>query len=903
MLKFADLLVDNKSEKSKIEFFSQKFLNSYFPLLMLYLGRVDSFTVKINVDEDDPYTIISITQDEIRDFFDQSDFDKSVDEVKRNLGLTDLATDIWNSIPMFHLLAYRDEKGVNNIGLCIKENTDHILFNILKILAIQEEDILKVGKVYTFLNLWEIGTIGAGLSNKGKEDSIHFEEWIKKFEDAIVKIQAYSRDRLWAQPEELTDIMLSLRDSKGPIFNPFAGLASFSVKSLKDDIGYYNTELALHDDYYGQEIDSITWAVGKLRLLAYNTNSENYVLSDSNKWIDKTFNYIFSTPPFGTKIKNEDGKMEYADSFVLRRSVDTMENGGLTACVVPASFLTRKDTYELRKLLVENRLIEKVVALPEGVFLPYTNIKTALIVLRNKRNNSVKFIDATRFYKVDGRERKLNRSFIKNLIQYNEYPEYEYRDTDKALLQVVKSEFLSSITNCRFDEIIEKDYILNVHTYIRHSSLSKEGYEDIYLGSIFFPIQKDREEIVKKTKPENYFQFGRCVDLNDLSSNPYHPYIDYSSLYYTEKAENFEAVQGPAILFSLQGDFRASLLKDDQIVFIPKGIIEAFGYDPKEYYGEYIVNELYKPYVKDEIEDFEIIDSRSGDDICLITILSPKADKYEWKRDVPTLQKEALILEKNERILALEEQISEMKDSSKGEYVKSLRQRKHRIQQVMNELCPAFSLLDKFRTERGKLNNDDIIGKRTGKTVNDYFVLIGNAIDKVESMITNIVDEDEWGESEIFKLKDFIYEFSQRNLSDRFVIKVNYNVNDGIGEDGILVSINRDKLAIVFENIIANARRWGFVNSKRIDYCVRIDVDKPSSNIVRIRVANNGEPIHPSLDRSRIFEWGIGNHTGYGTWQVKNIIEHYLGSVELKEYPEDEAGFQTEYEIVLPAYV
>ena len=357
------------------------------------------------------------------------------------------------------------------------------------------------------------------------------------------------------------------------------------------------------------------------------------------------------------------------------------------------------------------------------------------------------------------------------------------------------------------------------------------------------------------------------------------------------------------MLFSLKGEFRVSLLKDDQVVFVRKEDIASFYYDPKENFGEYIVNELSKQYVREDISDMELAETRTANDIELISILSPVFDKYDWNRNRVSAQKEALILEKDRRLLNLEQQLAELKDTRHDEYIKSLRQRKHRIQQVMNELCPAFSLLDKRRKESGVLHNEDIVGKRTGKTVSDYFSLIGGAIDKVETMITHFVDEDEWGESEFLKLKEFLKATSERNLSDRYSVIVNYHVNDGFGEDSIMVSLNSDKFATVFENIFSNALKWGFTDSTRNDYCIRIDVDKPNLNQVRIRVANNGEPIHPSLNRERLFEWGIGNHTGYGTWQVKNIVEHYLGTVALREYPDDEAGFQTEYEIVLPAYL
>jgi type I restriction enzyme M protein len=910
MLKFADLNVEEKS--NKIDSFMQNFPNSYLPLLMMYIGRYDLLDIVENPQDSDKQIILQVTRQEIKSFFEgskwerpyyeiQAEVDASLKKAIEGKNYDRILVSIFET-PFYKILEYKDNDEICTIGMRLKDKGNQCLFNIYNILSIPDEQIEKSSIVLLFWLLWDI-EVDASITfpYSEKEDEFQTDKWLSAFEEALSKIQAYSREKIWMQPAELTQVVLS-KKLKGRLLNPFAGLASYSVNIMFDEEGLYNKDHELGDYYIGQEIDEQTWAVGKLRLLAYQTDSKYYTVSDSSLWTDKYFPNIMSTPPFGIKIMNEEGIMENADNFVLRRSIETMTEGGMTACVVPASFLTRKDSYDLRKRLIKGKLVDTVVALPEGIFLPYTNVKTAIIFLTNTVNNNIKFVDATTYYTVNGRERKLAVKAVMRLIEFDEFPDYLYH-SEELNLQEIKSKFLSSICICRNEEIVEKDYSFNVHSYIRHSQNANERYEVLYLDHIFFPVTKDRDEIVRKTKPEKHLETGRLVMLNDLSTNPLLPYFDSNSLPRVKFDDALEAIQGPAMLFSLHGEFRVSLLREEQMVFVPKDDIAAFGYDSEVYYGEYIINELFKPYVKEYLIDLEMEEERTDDDICLITILCPKENPYYcYPNRVPT-QKEVLLQERDRRLLALEEQLSELKDKRQDEYIKALRQRKHRIQQVMNELCPAFSLLDRRRNEKGVLHNDDIVGKRTGKTVNDYFLLIREAIDKVENMITHIVDEDEWGESEVFKLKDFLDEKASSSLSDRFTVRVNYNVSDGYGEDCILVALNRDKLETVFENIFSNAQKWGFVDAYRNDYCIRIDVDKPTSSTVRIRVSNNGEPIHSSLDRSRIFEWGIGNHTGYGTWQVKNIIEHYQGTVELHEYPDDIAGFQTEYEIILPAYV
>ena len=97
--------------------------------------------------------------------------------------------------------------------------------------------------------------------------------------------------------------------------------------------------------------------------------------------------------------------------------------------------------------------------------------------------------------------------------------------------------------------------------------------------------------------------------------------------------------------------------------------------------------------------------------------------------------------------------------------------------------------------------------------------------------------------------------------------------------------------------------KWGFTDSIRRDYRIRIyvsDTTIDGKSAVRICISNNGSPIHPTVDRKRFFDWGYGSGTGIGTWQLKDIVEHYGGSIRLNENPEETSGFVTEYEIVLP---
>ena len=141
------------------------------------------------------------------------------------------------------------------------------------------------------------------------------------FDSILNRLQRISKERIFMQPKELTRIILS-QYYGGSVYNPFAGIASYHVEmahgirnnvrekgcAFRHNDHYYNAENSLREHYYGEEIDELTWAIGKLRLMFYRMDSPNYILGDSTKEVEGRVDNIFSTPPFNMLITNEKGE-------------------------------------------------------------------------------------------------------------------------------------------------------------------------------------------------------------------------------------------------------------------------------------------------------------------------------------------------------------------------------------------------------------------------------------------------------------------------------------------------------------------------------------------------------------------------------------------------------------------
>ena len=218
------------------------------------------------------------------------------------------------------------------------------------------------------------------------------------------------------QPVELTRFMCGLADLKKDtkVFNPFAGSASFGVYLPQ---GY---------NYFGQELNHKTWALGTLRLMAYSRlDQSNYICDDSIlHWPDPTekFDLIISNPPFGIRLGNqyngEKSSYRNVEHLLIDKGLQSLNEEGKLVVLLPKSFLFRgMSEQSLREYLVQEDLIDTIIELPSGI-LSNIGISLNIVVLskRKKTPGKVRFVDARKFIITkDSRDKVLND---KKLLDY-----------------------------------------------------------------------------------------------------------------------------------------------------------------------------------------------------------------------------------------------------------------------------------------------------------------------------------------------------------------------------------------------------------------------------------------------------------------------------------------------------
>ena len=168
---------------------------------------------------------------------------------------------------------------------------------------------------------------------------------------------------------------------------------------------------------FGQEINDQTFAICKADMLIKGNKAE--FIKDGNTLSDdqfegQTFDYIISNPPFGREWKNEKAKVEaeakrgYAGRFgpglpavgdgqmlFLLTAISKMkpieQGGSCIAIIHNGSPLFTGDAgsgpSEIRKYILENDLLEAIIALPNDIFYN-TGIATYIWVLSNKKQGT-----------------------------------------------------------------------------------------------------------------------------------------------------------------------------------------------------------------------------------------------------------------------------------------------------------------------------------------------------------------------------------------------------------------------------------------------------------------------------------------------------------------------------------
>ena len=141
----------------------------------------------------------------------------------------------------------------------------------------------------------------------------------------------------------------------------------------------------------------------------------------------------------------------YADFAFIMHSLSYLSSKGKAAIVCfPGIFYRKGAEQKIRKYLVDNNFIECIIQLPENLFFG-TSIATCILVMsKNKTDNKVLFIDASKGFKKEANNNILEERNIEVIVE-----EFKNRKETTHFSKLVE-----------LNEIAENDYNLSVSTYV-----------------------------------------------------------------------------------------------------------------------------------------------------------------------------------------------------------------------------------------------------------------------------------------------------------------------------------------------------------------------------------------------------------------------------------------------------
>lgn len=245
------------------------------------------------------------------------------------------------------------------------------------------------------------------------------------------------------------------------IYDPFCGTGGFLIESFRyiyNNMARTDANLALlrENTVYGNEITN-TARITKMNMILAGDGHSNIEMKDSlanpvdgtETYIDERgkvhhrgFDIVLANMPYSQKTKYGslyDLPSTNGDSICVQhcmKAINSAAPNGRMALVVPEGFLFRKDLTKTREYLLDHCQLQSIISLPQGVFLPYTGVKTDIIyatkvnqkVKSSVRKKSFWYFDVkSDGYTLDNHRRKLDSP-----SDLSKYEEYRKLDEDQA---------------------------------------------------------------------------------------------------------------------------------------------------------------------------------------------------------------------------------------------------------------------------------------------------------------------------------------------------------------------------------------------------------------------------------------------------------------------------------------
>ena len=273
-------------------------------------------------------------------------------------------------------------------------------------------------------------------------------------------------------PQEVSELLTRLavvgKTEVNKVYDPACGSGSLLLKAAKV-LGKEH----IRQGFFGQEINLTTYNLCRINMFLHDIDFDKFDIANDDTlisprhWDDEPFEVIVSNPPYSIKWAGDDNPLlindprfspagvlapkSKADLAFIMHSLSWLATNGTAAIVCFPGIMYRGGAEQkIRKYLVDGNYIDCVIQLPANLFYG-TSIATCIMVLKkNKPDNTVLFIDASREFVKVTNNNKLTDENIAAVV-------------DEFATREGKPYFAYLAT---YDEVKGNDYNLSVSTYV-----------------------------------------------------------------------------------------------------------------------------------------------------------------------------------------------------------------------------------------------------------------------------------------------------------------------------------------------------------------------------------------------------------------------------------------------------
>lgn len=272
----------------------------------------------------------------------------------------------------------------------------------------------------------------------------------------------------------LTLLAIGDKTKISSVYDPTCGSGSLLLQ-VKKILGIEN----ITSGFFGQELNPTTYNLCRMNMFLHNVSFDKFNISRGDTLIhpsflnsnNKGFEVIVSNPPYSKKWEGNKNPLlinderfnhagvlaptSKADLAFIMHSLYMLKVDGKAAIVsFPGIFYRAGAEQKIRKYLIDNNFIETIIALPSNLFYG-TSINVDILVLsKSKKDNSVLFVDASKYFEKETNQNKLSDENINQII-----------DICKQRTNIKN---ISTLAN--YETIKNNNYELSVNTYVEHEN-------------------------------------------------------------------------------------------------------------------------------------------------------------------------------------------------------------------------------------------------------------------------------------------------------------------------------------------------------------------------------------------------------------------------------------------------